>query len=131
MRPLSLPRLATKHGKLTSHALSPSRSVCVTPSDLLVAVQDPPILRIVPFPSTVVPDSSASSSTSRLPTFGKAPAAPSLQRRASGWEGLPQGLGAHEGASDAVPLSEWEWLVGRDRDDGASPFLSLSLSLPG
>ncbi|GAA5849964.1 hypothetical protein JCM9279_002475, partial [Rhodotorula babjevae] len=91
--------------------------VCVTPSDLLVAVQDPPILRIVPFPSPVVPDSSASSSTSRLPTFGKTPATPSLQRRASGWESLPQGLGAQESASDAVPLSEWDWLVGRDRDD--------------
>lgn len=103
-----------------------TRSVCVTPSDLLVALQDPPILRIVPFPSSSSgssPHESASSSTSRLPTFGKpVPApAPPLGRRASGWEALPAGMGAGEGTSDAVTLSEWEWLVGRDRSDGASP----------
>ncbi|GAA6048193.1 hypothetical protein JCM3770_003704 [Rhodotorula araucariae] len=89
--------------------------VCVTPSDLLVAVQDPPILRIVPFPAPA--SESASTSSSRLPTFGKpAPPVP-LQRRVSGWESLPPGTGTGEGASEAIVLDEWEWLVGRDRKD--------------
>ncbi|BGO89111.1 hypothetical protein NBRC10512_003856 [Rhodotorula toruloides] len=86
--------------------------VCVTPSDLLVAVQDPPSLRVIPFPNI---SSEASASTSRLPTFGR-PAPPPVQRRGSGWDSLPAGL-AGEGESEAVVLDEWDWLVGRDRKD--------------
>ncbi|BGP45572.1 WD40 repeat protein [Rhodotorula kratochvilovae] len=89
--------------------------VCITPSDLLVAVQDPPILRIVPFPS-LAPEP-ASTSTSRLPAFGKSAPPPPVQRRGSGWESLPAGMGTADGASEAVVLDEWEWLVGRDRKD--------------
>ncbi|BGP22387.1 ribosome control protein 1 domain containing protein [Rhodotorula toruloides] len=85
--------------------------VCITPSDLLVAVQDPPSLRVIPFPSV---SSEASASTSLLPNFGR-PALPPVQRRSSGWDSLP-GL-AGEGVSEAVVLDEWDWLVRRDRQD--------------
>ncbi|GAA6008268.1 RIC1 family protein [Rhodotorula paludigena] len=91
--------------------------VCVTPSDLLVAVQDPPMLRIIPFPSPAQ-QPEASTSASRLPTFGKPapPPPPTTLRRGSGWESLPNGMSG-EGGSEAVVLDEWDWLVGRDRKD--------------
>ncbi|GJN88122.1 hypothetical protein Rhopal_001078-T1 [Rhodotorula paludigena] len=84
--------------------------VCVTPSDLLVAVQDPPMLRIIPFPSPAQ-QPEASTSASRLPTFGKpAPAPPpTAPRRGSGWDSLPNGMSG-EGGSEAVVLDEWDWL---------------------
>lgn len=91
-------------------------SVCLTDSDLLLAVQDPPSLRIVPFPA---PASSATSSASRLP-FGRQPPPP--PRRGSGWDSLPNGLHG-ETASETIILTDWDWLVGRDRTNGEWPTL--------
>ncbi|GAA6063151.1 hypothetical protein JCM10212_006309 [Sporobolomyces blumeae] len=120
--------------------------VCVTPSDLLVSVLDPPSLRIIPFPrpsTQLAPSLSSRPSVGRLSRF---PSTASLQlgspggggggsggassskdlassstatlaaRRGSGWEGLAHGQRG-DGESEAVVLDEWEWLVGRDRKD--------------
>ncbi|GAA5829201.1 hypothetical protein JCM11251_004158 [Rhodosporidiobolus azoricus] len=103
--------------------------VCATSSDLLVAVQDPPCLRVIPFPAStslvstndsssrlpllnVIPSSSRNSSTTSLNTTVSEKKG--HQRRTSAWEGLPAGLNG-EGESEAVVLDEWEWLVGRDK----------------
>ncbi|BGP53439.1 WD40 repeat protein [Rhodotorula sphaerocarpa] len=85
-------------------------AVCMTDHDLLIGVQDPPSLRIVPFPA---PLSHNPSSLSRL-TFSRQPAAP--LRRGSGWDSLPAGLDGAV-ASETTDLREWTWLVGRDRED--------------
>ncbi|GAA5919951.1 hypothetical protein JCM6882_000223 [Rhodosporidiobolus microsporus] len=117
--------------------------VCITSSDLLVAVQDPPCLRVIPFPSSLGP-SSPNDSSSRLPLLNVIPSSSrnssttSLhtgaaekkghQRRSSAWEGLPAGLNG-EGESEAVVLDEWEWLVGRDK--GSTTITSITaLSSP-
>ncbi|GAA5973403.1 hypothetical protein JCM11641_003115 [Rhodosporidiobolus odoratus] len=104
--------------------------VSTTSTELLVAVQDPPSLRVVPFPSNpipetpstgrlplinVVPSSSRNSSTTSLHT----PATPEKkvhQRRSSAWEGLPVGVSGEAG-SEVIVLDEWEWLVGRDSSE--------------
>ncbi|GAA6025117.1 hypothetical protein JCM10207_000636 [Rhodosporidiobolus poonsookiae] len=105
--------------------------VCATDTDLLVAVQDPPSLRVIPFPSStrpdpsstsrlplinVLPPSSANSSTASLPL--PHPASPEKKghkRRPSAWEGLPAGVSG-EGETEVEVLDDWEWLVGRDRE---------------
>ncbi|GAA5879805.1 hypothetical protein JCM8547_005190 [Rhodosporidiobolus lusitaniae] len=104
--------------------------VCLTQEHLLVAVQDPPSLRVIPFPSPSLP--SANPSSSRLPLINVVPSPsanssttslastlnekrPGHQRRSSAWEGLPAGLSGEVG-SESIVLDEWEWLVGRDKD---------------
>jgi hypothetical protein len=90
---------------------SPSsyRSVCLTPHSLLVAVQDPPSLRIIPFPTHTSQGSSTVPPTPSLPPNNP-------QRRGSGWERLPGNLQSG-GESEAIVLDEWKWLIGRDRED--------------
>ncbi|GAA6042843.1 hypothetical protein JCM8097_004456 [Rhodosporidiobolus ruineniae] len=120
--------------------------VCTTPSDLLVAVQDPPSLRVIPFPSAptplndpsssrlplvnVVPPSSRNSSTTSLSSTLNEKR-PGHQRRSSAWEGLPAGMSG-EGGSEVIVLDEWDWLVGRDKGDvtitSLTPLQSTSAS---
>ncbi|BGP18933.1 hypothetical protein JCM10213_005480 [Rhodosporidiobolus nylandii] len=111
--------------------------VCTTSTDLLVAVQDPPSLRVVPFPSasvpetpsssrlpiiTVLPSPSRNSSTTSLSMLS-ASEGKSHGRKNSTWEGLPAGVSG-EGESEVVVLDEWEWLVGRDK--GSATITSLT-----
>ncbi|GAA5924449.1 RIC1 family protein [Sporobolomyces koalae] len=110
--------------------------VCVTRSDLLIAVQDPPSLRIIPFPvstnrsSAKLNSAPSSSRLSRFPStisLSSLPSplpAPALARRGSGWEGIPGSVPSHSpnnatggGDSDVIVLDDWDWLVGRDRQE--------------
>jgi hypothetical protein len=138
---------ASRFVSLSSRVVSahlPLHSVCITTTDLLVAVQDPPSLRVLPFPTaasaipetpsssrlplvTVVPSASRNSSSTSLHTDGT-PSRPSHNRRSSTWEGLPAGLSGEAG-SEAIMLDEWDWLVGRDRESGASRLCHLLLSV--
>ncbi|KAM0787921.1 hypothetical protein ACM66B_006127 [Microbotryomycetes sp. NB124-2] len=77
--------------------------VCVTDHSLLVAIQDPPTLRIVPFP-TFAPARHSVSQPSNA------------DRRGSGWESLPTHLHS-AGDTEAIVLDEWDWLIGRDKQD--------------
>ncbi|GAA5876832.1 hypothetical protein JCM3774_000784 [Rhodotorula dairenensis] len=86
-------------------------SICLTEHDLLVAVQDPPSLRVIPFPA---PAPSPIASASRLAFSRHPPSAP--LRRGSGWDSVPSGL-TGDTASETVVMSGWDWLVGRDRTD--------------
>lgn len=81
------------------------RSVCTTPDSLLVAVLDPPSLRIVPFPS-FAPDPFA-----RTPPPSGAMSG--HQRRGSTWNALSLGMN-QRGESEAVVLDDWKWLIGKD-----------------
>ena len=99
-------------------------SVCVTTSDLFISVLDPPSLRIIPFP-TSVPSPSPRTPTTPLPRLSRFPSTlslnqpnpPSMSRRGSGWEGLP-GVNGAGGESEVVVMSDWDWLIGRDKQDG-------------
>ncbi|GAA5979590.1 hypothetical protein JCM10908_002976 [Rhodotorula pacifica] len=86
-------------------------SICLTEHDLLIAVQDPPSLRVIPFPA---PASTPTASTSRLAFHRQAP--PMVPRRGSGWDSVPSGL-TGETASETIVMSDWDWLIGRDRAD--------------
>ncbi|GAA5952681.1 hypothetical protein JCM21900_000402 [Sporobolomyces salmonicolor] len=100
--------------------------VCITPSDLLVSVLDPPSLRVIPFPSTA--PAASSGRLSRYPSssmLSAASASPS-SRRGSGWESLANGLKG-DGESEAIVLDEWDWLVGKDRGNVT---ISSLLALP-
>lgn len=100
------------------------RSVCLTPHSLLVAVQDPPSLRVIPYPT---PNSHGSAAFTQAP-----PSHDERQRRGSGWEGLPGNLSSG-GDTEAIVLDEWKWLIGRDRGDCERPACCLGdiLLTPG
>ncbi|KAK4051297.1 WD40 repeat protein [Microbotryomycetes sp. JL221] len=79
--------------------------VCVTDHSLLVAIQDPPTLRIIPFPTFT-----------STPQHGLHQQSVNVSRRNSGWESLPPHLRS-AGDTEAIVLDEWPWLVGREQQD--------------
>ncbi|KAL8291705.1 hypothetical protein RQP46_001963 [Phenoliferia psychrophenolica] len=95
--------------------------VCTTPDSLLVAILDPPSLRIVPFPS-FAPD-----------PFARTPPPPGAlnthQRRGSTWNALSHGMN-QRGESEAVVLDDWRWLIGNDVTISALTLLSQPRTLP-
>ncbi|KAI5481005.1 ribosome control protein 1 domain containing protein [Pseudohyphozyma bogoriensis] len=92
--------------------------VCATPESLLVAIQDPPSLRIIPFPSFHSPGH-----TPPLPP-PQSPVNRRHERRSSAWTGLSSGM-AGGGQSEAVVLDEWKWLVGNEGDVTISELILL------
>ncbi|TKA57063.1 hypothetical protein B0A53_01019 [Rhodotorula sp. CCFEE 5036] len=86
-------------------------SICLTEHDLLLAVQDPPSLRVIPFPA---PAPTPNASSSRL-AFSR-PTPPAVPRRGSGWDSVPSGV-TGETASETIVMGDWDWLIGRDRTD--------------
>lgn len=88
----------------------PRTSVCAATHSLFIAVNDPPSLRIVPFP-VAYGDPGPRTSNSRE------------EGRSSGWDGLGAALKGG-GESEAVVLDDWKWLIGHG--DGASSFQSAT-----
>ncbi|SCZ92024.1 BZ3500_MvSof-1268-A1-R1_Chr5-3g08288 [Microbotryum saponariae] len=99
--------------------------VCLTPHSLILAIQDPPTLRIVPFPS---PSSSATDSNqahqqpppaipppSSSVNFNAFTDRPGHAREGSGWDALATGFNpAAPSEAETVVLDEWPWLINCD-----------------
>ncbi|SCV72828.1 BQ2448_4365 [Microbotryum intermedium] len=95
--------------------------VCLTPHSVILAIQDPPTLRIVPFPPASYSASDSTQPSSSIPptplsaTFSPFIDRPLHTRKGSGWDSLAAGFspGAPSEA-ETVVLDEWPWLINCD-----------------
>ncbi|KDE04043.1 hypothetical protein MVLG_05482 [Microbotryum lychnidis-dioicae p1A1 Lamole] len=101
--------------------------VCLTPHSLILAIQDPPTLRIVPFPSPFFSDSASDSNqahhqppppippTSSSVNLNAFTDRPGHARKGSGWDALATGFNpTAPSEAETVVLDEWPWLINCD-----------------